>query len=55
MTRPYDLKNEVPIRNYISLYYYKRRNMMKKEENNKEDIYDENNVDGIELEDINPF
>ena len=52
MVRPLQIENEVPIRNYISLYYFERRKMMEKEENNKDELYDDNNLDGIELEDI---
>ena len=56
--RPYNINNEVPIRNYINLYYYERRNKIKAIDN-KDDIdetqfFDDGNGDIIELEDMNP-
>ena len=39
MIRPYNINNEVPIRNYISLYYYERRNKNKDNED-KDDNYE---------------
>ena len=58
MVRPYNINNEVPIRNYINLYYYERRNKIK-DSDYKDDIYetqfmDDYDGDGIELEDMTP-
>ena len=58
MIRPYNINNEVPIRNYISLYYYERRNKNKDNED-KDDNYEVQYMEdydegGIELEDMTP-
>ena len=54
--KPYDLNNEVPIRNYISLYYYERRNKIKDEEkideNNDMQYMEDYDDGGIELDDL---
>ena len=54
--KPYDLNNEVPIRNYISLYYYERRNKIKDEEkideNNDIQYMEDYDDGGIELDDL---
>ena len=53
MTRPYDIINEIPIRNYINLYHYERRNKIKDEENIE--IYEKDYEEGdIELDDMTP-
>ena len=52
-TRPYDIINEIPIKNYINLYHYERRNKIKNEENIE--IYEKEYDEGeIELDDMTP-
>ena len=54
IVRPYNIDNEIPIRNYINLYYYERRNKIK--DNNKKDksIFEDYDGDEIELDDLAP-
>ena len=53
--RPYNIKNEVSIRNYINLYYHERRNKLKiNEDLMNENFIDDNEDDAIELEDMTP-
>ena len=54
IVRPYNIENEIPIRNYINLYYYERRNKIK--DNNKKDksIFEDYDGDEIELDDLAP-
>ena len=58
MVKPYNINNEVPIRNYINLYYYERRNKIKgddnKDDNDEVQNFDDFNEELIELEDIAP-
>ena len=50
----YNIDTEIPIRKYINLYYYERRNKKMNEE--EKDLYfiDDNEDEGIELEDMSP-
>jgi hypothetical protein len=50
----YNIDTEIPIRKYINLYYYERRNKKMNEE--EKDLYfiDDNEDEGIELEDMTP-
>ena len=53
--RPYNINNEVPIRNYINLYYYERRNIIKDDYDDKyNNKYMDDFDDGIELEEMTP-
>ena len=56
MIKTYNVDKEIPIRKYINLYYHERRNKKKNEEEENEDMYfvDDNEDDGIELEDLSP-
>ena len=53
--KPYNIKYEVAIRDYINIYYHERRNKMKDKIKENGDLYfidDED--DGIELDDMTP-
>jgi hypothetical protein len=53
--KPYNINNEVAIREYINIYYHERRNKMKDKIKENGDLYfidDED--DGIELDDMTP-